>query len=52
MYKEDRQRVRWWLWLKGDEDVLCNLEVTLDEHWKVQKHLPIIGFPTIRVLTR
>ena len=53
VYKEDANRVRWWFWLKADEEVLCELEkVVLDEFWKVQRQSPFLGIATMRILPR
>ena len=39
--KEDSGRIRWWFWLKGEEDVLGRLDgVVMDDVWKVEKRSP------------
>ena len=39
--KGDSGRIWWWLWLKGEEDVLGRLdEVVMNDVWKVEKWSP------------
>ena len=42
--KEDSGRIRWWFWLKGEEDVLGRLDgVVMDDIWRVEKWSPFRG---------
>ena len=51
--KEDNGRIRWWFWLKGEEDVLGRLDgVVMDHVWKVEKRSPFLGVASVRVLSR
>ena len=51
--KEDSGRIRWWFWLKGEEDVLGRLDgVVMDDVWKVEKRSPFLGVASVRVLSR
>ena len=51
--KEDSGRMRWWFWLKGEEDVLGRLDrVVMDDVWKVEKRSPFLGVASVRVLSR
>ena len=50
--KEDSVRIRWWFWLKGEEDVLGRLDgVVMDDVWKVEKRSPFLGVASVRVLS-
>ena len=51
--KEDSNRIRWWFWLMGEEEVLTRLDTTvIDEAWKVEKRSPFLGVASVRVLSR
>ena len=51
--KEDSNRIRWWFWLMGEEEVLGRLDgTTIDEAWKVEKRSPFLGVASVRVLSR
>ena len=50
--KEDSGRIRWWFWLKGEEDVLGRLDrVVINDVWKVEKRSPFLGVASVRVLS-
>ena len=53
--KEDSGRIRWWFWLKGEEDVLGRLHldrVVINDVWKVEKRSLFLGVASVRVLSR
>ena len=51
--KEDSGRIRWWFWLKAEEDMLGRLDrVMMDDVWKVEKRSPFLGVASVWVLSR